>query len=222
MVCGGIKYPSVHQKVSIDSGEDWRFSHTRFPRRDTYTILWASVTFVVISFGKIEKGNWFLPHKRATFPPLQATVLNSCVWTCPPRSIKLIISLCLSPGLGSRGSVLSWHPLFSLLHFLCNGIWVIYMLTQERKTIPFHQQIYDLFLLETWRADPEVFHVQWHQLLCFKISTNRNTNLSYSKCLVTGHKPVSAGNQKFLAVRTVRLWNTIPARGMRGKERNSF
>lgn len=144
-----------------------------------------TVTFVVTSFEKTEKGNWFVPHKQ-----------NHHSHHCKQQfsiSVLLLLTL-LNPSIHDNFMPVIWccvswfcpqltpslHPSLLRLHFLCNVIHVIYMLRLERKTVPFPLQIYSIFLLENWRTGLEVFHMQWHQLLCFRISTDVSMNLNYS------------------------------------------
>lgn len=140
------------------------------------------MTFVVRSFGKTEKGNWFLPHKQAPIPTIASSsfqfVYYSSWHSWIHQADNLIMPVtwsCVYPQLTP-----SLQPSLLHLHFLRNVIHVTYMLMQERKTVPFPLQIHSIFLLETWRTDLEVFHIQWHQLLCFRISTDMSMNLNYS------------------------------------------
>lgn len=142
-----------------------------------------TVTFVVTSFGKTEKENWFLPQKQAT---ILTTASSSFQFVCYSswhswihQADNLIMPV--------TWSCVSWfspqltpflHPSLVFFHFLHNVIRVICMLMQERKN-PFPLQIYGIFLLEIWRTYLEVFHMQWHQLPCFRIFTDMNMNLNY-------------------------------------------
>lgn len=90
------------------------------PQRDIHIPFCGqtSMTFVVTSFGKMEKGSWFFPHKKATTPTIASSSFQfTCYssWPCWIHQADNLITLVTWSWVSQF--CLEWAP--SLQPFLC-------------------------------------------------------------------------------------------------------